>query len=417
MSGRILFLCLTPKGLGETRHAVELASQLRAAGHTTHFLAHECATKVLQDAAQPATIIPDHVLPMMQFFLSGSVRNFRPDAIVLGDWFTTTLALERSGQEFAAVFGGFDVPIYAIDTWCSARAGHVIDLYGTTRRPFPDWRPDFAGRLEPVPMGTGSSDAVPFSVVPEPLKLARKVRRHIRRDLNADDRRIVLVCTAGWQHAHYEDESARRLQQALPRLIGLQLRAFGSDVALVHVGPEKLDFGLGRQQVWLPTMRPERFESLVASVDLLLTANVSASTNVRAIADGVPILVIGGSIRAATRDDMPPEFLHDADEGQREWLDASLPAFPFHLWPLGYRRFVDPVLADNPYTSALRFADYLDLAGMREQLGALLLDEATRADARADLAAYADWAHELPPVGRLPPARSRSEPLVADVLA
>jgi hypothetical protein len=62
----------------------------------------------------------------------------------------------------------------------------------------------------------------------------------------------------------------------------------------------------------------------------------------------------------------------------RTWLAGTGPLYPFRIWPLGYHRFLEPLLAGNPYADTLATAELLDEDGVMTVLEAALYDRATR---------------------------------------
>ena len=47
---------------------------------------------------------------------------------------------------------------------------------------------------------------------------------------------------------------------------------------------------------------------------------------------------------------------------------GEAPLFPYWLWPVGMRRYLDPLLAGNPYLDTLDVVDITDEDGLRRAL-------------------------------------------------
>jgi hypothetical protein len=91
--------------------------------------------------------------------------------------------------------------------------------------------------------------------------------------------------------------------------------------------------------------------------------------------------------------DEPPE---KASEFVRTWLAGTGPLYPFRIWPLGYHRFLEPLLAGNPYADTLATAELLDEDGIMTVLEAALYDRATRDSYARARAAYHRTVAALP---------------------
>lgn len=395
---RHLFLALSTRGFGETILGTRLALELQQAGHDCMFIVHDSAAGVLAETPFRCLKVSDTTLPLLPLYLRSAFEQFDPDSVVLSDYFTTTLAFEKAGADFS-LLKGRGLPVTAIDTWDVQRCGTRVDLYGKAVREMQDWRNDIDLRLIPTPLASPSGDGAFYSSLPHPTNVARKVRRHVRRDLGlAEEDALVLFCTAEWQCARYKDADARRLAQSLPRLVADQLRRLGPRVHLAHVGPRPYRTSLGERYHWLPAMGPEQFNFLLSSCDLLLSANVSATTIARALVSEVPALVLMNSHAAASPEDLPAALLRGASPGFKAWLEDSLPIFPFHLWPLGYHEFLGPMLAGNPLLDAVPCIELLDEKGVSCALSGLLFDAGSRQRAVERQLAYARE------IGRLPRA-------------
>ena len=83
-------------------------------------------------------------------------------------------------------------------------------------------------------------------------------------------------------------------------------------------------------------------------------------------------------------------------EALGQWLEKVVPLFPFALWPLGYHRFLAPLLANNPYVGALEMVELLREREVEAALSALLFDSGARAEQAHRQAAYLAQVRSLP---------------------
>jgi hypothetical protein len=89
--------------------------------------------------------------------------------------------------------------------------------------------------------------------------------------------------------------------ELVPQLLYSYLTQVDSSVKLIHVGPAALQLAAADgRYLWMPSLSPDNFDRLLGSVDLFLSANISATTIGRAIASGVPVLVVENSCTATT---------------------------------------------------------------------------------------------------------------------
>jgi len=80
----------------------------------------------------------------------------------------------------------------------------------------------------------------------------------------------------------------------------------------------------------------------------------------------------------------------------KQWMENTLPIFPFALWPLGYHKFLAPLLERNPYLDALDLAEVLDESLVQGRLSTLLFDTSAREEQIHRQAAYLSAVRSLP---------------------
>jgi hypothetical protein len=217
----------------------------------------------------------------------------------------------------------------------------------------------------------------------------------------ADADRAVLLCTAGWQH-EIEDPDGQRLATEVPRLLWTYLAQVSPAVRLIHVGPAPLSLeAAGKRYLWMPSMTPDNFERLLGSVDLLLSANISATTIGRALTSGVPVLVVQNSCLAQTAAEAEAAIGGCVSPSVRTWLERAAPLYRFSLWPQGCWQFLRPLLRDNPYCTALDVVELTDEPRFMETCRRLLFDAQGRDEALARQTEYVELIKRLPSAAQL----------------
>jgi hypothetical protein len=391
-----LFLLLSRKGMGEAILGVRLARSLMAAGEKVSFICHESNDSLIPPGL-PITVVKSELGSILPLYvqLTRSTSDFA--SIVLGDYLTTTLFFELEGLSPQA-FGKPNIPIVAIDTWHSEANGAQIDVFTDGNRSALLW-PDLVKCVCPVPFLVPRGASTFYQDLPEAVKLPTKVKKHVRSAIGLPEgSRAVLFCTAGWQHAEYESEAGIRLSRTVPELLGHYVSRMGKDVHLVHVGPKPYELGelLDNRYHWIPPLPPERFDNVIASVDLLLSANISATTITKAMVYGVPTMVIENAQSVSTREQAEALLGSPASSFLQGWLEKNVPLFPFSLWPLGYYRFLQPLLRDNPYRAALDVVPLLEEVQVENTLSTLLFDQTRRDGQLHRQAQYLQFVRTLP---------------------
>jgi len=188
--------------------------------------------------------------------------------------------------------------------------------------------------------------------------------------------RLAVITFAGWQRSpdpRY-DERIHRVARRVPELLAHYLRALPPMTHFMVIGgmPGAFRALPADRLITLPACLPKRFAVLTGAADLLISLNAASTAVAEAILADVPAVVLSNRF---TVTDEPPE---KASEFVRTWLAGTGSLYPFRIWPLGYHRFLGPLLAGNPYADTLATAELLDEDGVMTVLEAALYDRATR---------------------------------------
>jgi hypothetical protein len=390
-----IILAPNRKGLGEAILGVRLAYDLQSAGEGVFFLSHESNSKLVQDF--PHLIFGSHASPLIPLYIENCIKECRASSLILSDYFTTGIFFDAARLD-PRILTSFNIPVFAIDTWDSGKSPGRIDVFCDSAQPVITW-PNQVTSLCPVPFLSPHSTNGAYRSLPERPQLTVRSRNDLRCSLGLEETsRTVLFCTAEWQHMQYESDAAIRLSAMLPTLIADYLSALGSSVHLVHVGPQpyNLKQQLNGHYHWLPPLKPKDFDELLASMDLVLSANISATTIAKAMVCCVPVLVLQNSVSGASREEVEAARGQAFSSRLEHWLDEVIPLFPFALWPVGYYRFLAPLLHDNPYVRAVRVAEVLDEHGVENALAGLLFNQVTREEQIHRQTMYLSQVQSLP---------------------
>ncbi|HET7871081.1 MAG TPA: DUF6365 family protein [Terriglobales bacterium] len=332
----------------------------------------------------------------------------KPATVILADYFANANFLFRMGVSSDCMLPQ-GAMIFAVDPWDCERTGYVVDMTsGQSVQVGPHtgddasrWYRQFeaiAHKLKPVPMVAPSAAKGRFCTLPRRTAVATEDRELWRQRLGFGDRdRAVLFCTNRWQHQR-ADGLFKKQADALPRLLAQYIARLGESVHLVHLGPEAYDLGiqLGKRYHWLPPVAPADFESMIAGMDLMVSANISATTIAKAMTHGVPVLVLQNSVSVTSCEDAETALASGSSVWLRAWLEQAVPLLPFSLWPVGFHRFLTPLLRDNPYVAALDIAEILDERGTEATLAGLLFEPSSREDHLHRQTAYLNQIRSLP---------------------
>ncbi len=411
---RLLFLALSQHGYGETVIGMSLARQLIPLGVQCHFVVEAKAEPVVCHGGFGYTVLGESMGPLAGQMLDDVVATFKPDALVLADYLIFSRAMRTLFLLDPWYIDRYQLPVLPIDIWGLDRRDLEMDFGGHERIPVDPRIRQLAGQLRPVPLTHPRPDAdgrgFPFRISDTDGRVSRRTRGHLRTALGIPrGHRLAMITFAGWQRSpdpRY-DERIHRIARRVPDLLAYYLRSLPPTTHFMVIGgvPEAFRTLPADRLITLPSCAPKRFAVLTGAADLLVSLNAASTAVAEAILADVPAVVLSNRFTVTTPDPatggvpgtLPgPPTPEKLSEFVRTWLAGTAPLYPFRIWPLGYHRFLEPLLAGNPYADTLATAELLDEDGVMTVLEAALYDQATRASYARARAGYHRTVAALP---------------------
>lgn len=383
---------------GRTAIGLSIAASLQSAGAGVSLIIHETNAPLLDGKGFEFRVVGNALGPLVKILLQESIAEMAPDALVLCDYFSTCNLLHRLGIEDTDFL--FDRPVFALDLWDSARTGFEIDRGLDGPMPICLIHSDNCRRLfseecrkvTPVPIAPLNGETPRLRLVADERRPERPQPSRARNEGLA----TVLTTTADWQQ-NVTRATTRTLATAVPRLLARYLAALGPQVRWVHVGPKAFDVRdeLHGRYEWRGRVSSAELDALFASCDLVLSANASAATTLRAVLEGIPVVLAQNSFAIAAGQ-APEDAGLTPSPAVRGWIERIGPVAPFRLWPLGYHQFLAPLVENNPYFGAITPAEILREDAFIDTCDRLLFDDDARAANAAGQRAYVDALAKVP---------------------
>jgi Family of unknown function (DUF6365) len=408
---KALFLALSPHGFGETLIGLALADQLAPLGVTSQFIVEESGRTILAGRGHEFGVLEPGMGKLAGLIVDDVVQRFRPDLIILADYFTyCTISVRYQLDPW--FIDGYGIPVVPIDIWEWGGTDFVVDIAGDHVYRASERFRSAPASLRPVPLahlepGDGGR-AHPFLVAAGEEPLSARARSRLRSSLGVGEQdRLVLLATARWQvtgEAAYS-QAASSVASGVPRMVTHYLEQLPERTHFLLIGEIPAAWsGLpaGRTHAAPPCSQQE-FGAMLQAADAVLSLNIGGTTVWRAVMAGVPAMVLGNRYRL--RDVADLDRADGVDGGFTEFVrDAVtevLPLHPFRMWPLGFFSFLRPLLAGNPYADAVAQAEVLDERTVVNDLTGLLFDAGYRATRLAVQDSYASKVLALPPAGEV----------------
>ncbi|MEW5852514.1 MAG: DUF6365 family protein [Myxococcota bacterium] len=313
--------------------------------------------------------------------IANTLQDLRPDVLLVADLFLLHGLSPELGSSLLPLLEHAmrRMPVVALDYYDFRRHRGHLDLLG--ERVVLPTMSSLPGVVLPSPLVPPEGNTPGrgrFLMMDDVGPLSAERRREIRGGLGLGAKeKVIILTTSRWQHEVPRIPAARPMAEHIPgwllRCLDVAARAAGG-VTLLHVSPVPLDAPAldSLRYRHMPSLPRDRFVDVMSSVDLALSLNTPASSNIRAMTLRVPVL-------CAHLPDTPtlPTVSDVSLARERDVLLGQLgKPHAWSLWPAGFYTFVQEVLRDNPFSSVHRYVNVLDADA--------LIAEATRLLTNAD---------------------------------
>lgn len=351
-----LLLSFGDNAWGRSSAACALGEDLRRRGREVRVVAGKAGAGSFGGSALRVEILPDLAGALLQIYFEDLLDRLAPAGVVFCDGDSVLHALRRWGLD-PGLFERTGARVFGIDTWSHDETGHEADVFGEGMQQMEPW-PEWLIPIKIAPLGRiGGVDEV-FSGLPHPRALRRR----------ASLRRFAMISTAAWQHADLKSNRGARVQREVPALLAAAVGAV-ADLDLVHVGPEPLQGfqSLGARYRWMGVLSPTEYIQRMAVSAVYVSLSPVCAAQMKALCVGVPVLLVQHMDDSAAAEDLP---------------------YPFRIWPLGYSRFLEPVLRDNPVLDAVAVVELSRSAELIRSLRDLAFEGVERRAALARQVSY-----------------------------
>lgn len=393
-----LFLALGRLGWGEASLGINIAEKLVKQGDQVIFIIHKFVEPLFSNNIFQYETIDDSMGPFFQIWLDEFITEKAFDSIVLCDFFTTNASFEVYGIDPAFLLE-YPFPAIVVDTWDYTYSGNILDFAHTENIILPNWIEKAPLRLIPSPFAKPDKREGIFAC--HPLKQAPSTIKHnkLKQRLSIpEDHKLILYCSADWQQTFYNNPHCLRLSKKIPELLEHYFNQLEENIHIVHVGPklDTFDTIKSSQYHWLGKLESKQFESLFNDIDLFLSINISARSITHSIVNHVPVLVLQNSFMLNHSTEFIPIQTDEPKSYVMQWLEATIPLYPFYMWPLGFYSFLNPVMKNNPYLNAIKTEEILDMECVLKSINNLLFDETHRKNMLLNQQNYIEILEKLP---------------------
>ena len=385
----IAFIVTSYWALGELLIAQYFARQISACGFKPYFIIPPTHEKVLKESGFQYTILFPKMPKINRVLLQDFQHKYRPVLVILSDFINFHFCEKHYGltcddlKIFRGRIGTFDNFHWKLEK-------REMDTYGFKAKDVNDVDIDRYGfRLLPSPIVNPGADclgeeAYCYPLVDDYLDYDDKAKKKLRQKLSLpQDQPIGLVTSAAWQNTHKQYPHVEKFVRYSSDTFTKILKGAFEKGVILWVG-KKPDFNPGNEVkiIHFDGLTPKEFETYAMAADVYISKNISSTTLARFSLSGLPtaVLINSGSAVAG--------------------LEESV-NYPFRMFPVGWYKFLNPVLKDNPYTRLVKEMEIFDVPQTVEGLKNLALNEEARENCKSEASRFRERLERLMKPGEI----------------
>jgi hypothetical protein len=426
----VLFIALSRVSFGELNNAISTAQRLVEEGASVLFLMPTNQQWYVRALGLQVITLPPKL--HQRESVQEIVASFKPDGIILADSYLLDMESELIDLEALLATG---VPCATLDALALAPEARTLENSLIREQDEKIFRgkynrlihiralPEPIQVFRPCPVHAPNHRTqriTPLKIYNEPFTIDPRRRREVRRQLGIQDdaERLIMIAKASWsmlsiryrmiKAAGHSDRVSYNYEAFLQDLMIHYLAHLDVPVTVVSITSQVKEMEVVHTRgnirfVSMPSLDIEPFAELQRSSDLFVTDNMPSSAMAKAVFAHVPAIALMNTKLTGTQDGSPIEFpdtVHmSAQQAElvQKW-NALLPGgiYPFHLYPNGWIRELEPLFKDNAYGDALVKVEMYDIAEATRQFTNVLCDERTRAEVHTRQQSYIDQVLALP---------------------
>lgn len=362
----ILFVSTGAYAFGESVLALNFAKQLDPKLYHPCFLVSPNNSVLLASYPQfqASELIKD--LPQANhLLLVGLLEEFPPDLIVLCDFLTFHYSQPMFGITLE-MLKACGAPIISLDSYEWESGDFQMDYFNGISKQAPEIMREIDGGLRPCPLNR------PRGLVPRAAcySFLHQINgddhpspdHTIREELEIPREAVVFVSAeALWQKIRPKKYGGR-FGDLVENMMSLYIHRLGRELHWVQISPTNRNEVIRENGVTEHRLAPlsePSFNRLLASSDLLISTNVVATTLAKCVRYGVNALFLQNSVFAAEPGDLERHGIK-ASDSMLSLLSDAYPLRPYLMYPLGYYKFISPMLPGNPFLDTFFQAEILE---------------------------------------------------------
>lgn len=373
-----VFIVTSYWAYGELLIAYYFAKTIAACGYKPYFIIPPSHEKVIKDSGFKYSVLIPKLGKINRLLLADCEHKYKPGLVILADFINYHFCERHYGltgedlEVFSGTMGTFDnfhwdLEKREMDTYgFRARNVHGLSTGG------------YRFRLLPCPLVNPGLTRVDnrefyYSLLNDFLDYDEDMKVKLRKELSLPlHKPICITTTAAWQSTYKQyphvEHFVHKVDTRFRDILG---RVFKNGLLLTVGKDSPIGAGGAGRVIRFDHLSPWDFEKYALASDLFVSRNITSTTLARLALSGLPSAVLINSNPGKD------------DRQRKREMD-----YPYRMFPVGWFKFLNPVLKGNPYVNVVKELEIFDVHKTAQGLRTLVLDKELRQECRRQALAF-----------------------------
>ena len=404
----ILFIVTSFWAYGEVTIACEFATRVRAAGYRPHFLIPPTHEKIIKRYGFSFTTLIPRNGKVNKILMKDLESRYHPSLVVLADFLNYNFCENHYGLTsqdlniFSGKLGTFDNFDWVItgkqmDTYgFKAEKFGEIDIrkYGFSLSPCPVINPEDGTREETYHYAL-TKDTLPY----DPAR-TQEWKGKLGLPTN---KKLILFTYATWQESYKQYPDVIAFVQANNAVFHNLIEQLAKDHTVLCVGPQGYFSERTKGNfIHKSQLMPEVFDKYLLATDLFISRNYVATSLARAVLSGIPSVNFENSLYFSEKKPFDAKKLpFELTPFAAQELEKLERSYPYRMFPVGWFKFLAPVLKKNPYLKTFIRLEQFNVNDALEKMQEALESKNAKERLLQNVAQYKELLNKLPDVGTI----------------
>lgn len=382
----ILFIVTSFWSYGELVIACEFAKRISKNEYKPYFLIPPTHEKIIRSYQFSFTTLLPRNGNINRIILKDIENRLKPRVVLLADFLNYNFCEEHYGLKtedlniFLGKLGTFDNFNWSI-------TGEHMDTYGFRAKGFAeiDVR-KYGFSLCPCPITSPlesgeSEDTFYYELISEKLPYDIDNTKKWKLELGIPlEQKLILFTHATWQETYKQYPDVKAFVEANNEAFDYIIKELAKKHYIICVGAKSRYSNAESANIhFLEQLSPTDFEKYLLATDLFISRNITSTSLARAVVSGVPSVNFSNSIFFSEKRtiDLNELKFKPIDKIQK-LLETLRRCYPYRMFPVGWYKFLNPILKENSYYNIVVNLEQFDVIGSLEKINNMLLCDTSK---------------------------------------